>query len=143
LPQALSNPHDDRDPRARTAIKTIVFFALLASTAAVTLTACESKPTEAEAVAAGFEPPTVMPRADFAVLLDRRFARFDTNADGMIDKGEAGAVRSQMLDNLDTDKDGKISRAEFIAGRLARFDRSDTDHNGIVTNKERDAARAR
>ncbi len=115
---------------------------MLASTA-FALTACERKPTEEDAVAAGFEPPTVMPRADFAVLLERRFRRFDTNADGAIDQREAVAAGSGMLDTLDTDKDGKISRAEFIAGRLARFDRNDTDHDGIVTNKERDAARAR
>ena len=121
--------------------KKIVLLAMLAS--ATLFAGCEQKPTAEDAVAAGFEPPTVMPRADFATLLDRRFARFDTNANGVIDADEAGAVRSQMLDNLDADKDGKISRAEFVAGRLARFDRSDTDHNGIVTNKERDAARAR
>lgn len=140
MPQALPNR---RDPKTRGALKTAFLLAVLASTAALTLAGCGRKPTEEEAVAAGFEPPTVMPRADFAVLLDRRFARFDTNADGMIDTSEAGPTRSQMLDNLDTDKDGKISRAEFIAGRLARFDRNDTDRNGIVTNKERDAARAR
>ncbi|BCA59786.1 EF-hand domain-containing protein [Sphingomonas sp. HMP6] len=118
-------------------------LAMLGSAAALALAGCEQKPTEEDAVAAGFEPPTVMPRADFAVLLDRRFARFDTNANGAIDKSEAVAAGSGMLDTLDTDKDGKISRAEFVAGRLARFDRNDTDHNGIVTNKERDAARAR
>ena len=138
MPYALSNPHDEHASKTRGTITTIVSLALLAA-----LTGCDSKPTEEDAVAAGFEPPTVMPRADFAVLLDRRFARFDTNADGSIDSKEAGAVRSQMLENLDTDKDGKISRAEFVTGRLARFDRNDTDHNGIVTNKERDAARAR
>ena len=142
MPRSRSITHA-RPGSGRGALKTLFLLPILAASAAVALSGCERKPTEEEAVAAGFEPPTVMPRADFAVLLDRRFARFDTNADGMIDTSEAGPTRSQMLDNLDTDKDGKISRAEFIAGRLARFDRSDTDRNGIVTNKERDAARAR
>lgn len=142
MPRSRSNTHA-RPGSGRGALKTLLLLTMLASSAAVALSGCEQKPTEEDAVAAGFEPPTVMPRADFEVLLDRRFARFDTNANGVIDADEAGAVRSQMLDNLDTDKDGKISRAEFIAGRLAQFDRSDTDRNGIVTNKERDAARAR
>jgi len=125
------------------AVRTIVLLSILASATALTVAGCDKQPTAEDAVAAGFEPPTVMPRADFATLLERRFARFDTNADGAIERSEAGAVRSQMLDNLDADRDGKISRAEFVAGRLARFDRSDSDRNGIVTNKERDAARAR
>ena len=141
MPQALSTA--EHESEGRSAIKTIFLLAMLVSTAAFSLAGCEQKPTVEDAVAAGFEPPTVMPRADFAVLLDRRFARFDTNANGAIDKSEAVAAGSGMLDTLDTDKDGKILRAEFVAGRLARFDRNDTDHNGIVTNKERDAARAR
>lgn len=105
------------------------------------LAACDRQPTEADAVAAGFEPPTALPRADFATLLDRRFRQMDVNIDGAIDKAEAGA-RAQALETFDTDHDGRVSRAEFSGGRLARFDQVDADHDGIVTNKEQDAARA-
>lgn len=71
----------------------------------------------------------------------RRFARYDTNADGVIeaseilDRGRERRVYYQRrrLHVLDANKDGTISSDEFLAGPKERFAVMDLDDDGAIT----------
>jgi opacity protein-like surface antigen len=96
-----------------------------------------------------------------------RFAKLDTNRDGMISRAEfdirqIGAERrgmrgerrgggqgggmfarfgGGMFNQADANRDGRVSREEARAGALALFARMDTDRDGTVSPEERRAAR--
>lgn len=76
--------------------------------------------------------------------VEKLFARFDANADGMISKDEADQARASMFGELDADGDGAVSRSELVAKaqeRAAdhaskRFDRLDTNGDGLISQAE-------
>lgn len=77
-----------------------------------------------------------------------RFARMDTNSDGIItvaerpqrpQRPERGERPARV--NPDTNNDGSLSRAEFDAQGAAMFTRLDANSDGRVTREEADAHR--
>jgi Ca2+-binding EF-hand superfamily protein len=73
--------------------------------------------------------------------IGEKFARYDTNADGVIeaeevqDKGtdRRAYYQRRRLHVLDTNKDGTISKDEFLAGPKERFALMDLDDDGAIT----------
>ncbi|MCM8731052.1 hypothetical protein ACFO8O_08775 [Hephaestia sp. GCM10023244] len=92
------------------------------------------------AVAAGFKPPTVLARADFAMDLDKRFNRLDVNGDAILEPNEWPPRYADRLARLDKNKDGKVTRNEFFEAMMARFDAADTNRDQVLTSEERTAA---
>ena len=92
-------------------------------------------------------------RAELDAWIDRRFAEFDADADGEIDRDEyvasapAMAGRrvepAQIFDRRDANGDGRLTRDEFEAGPEMLFARLDADGDGVLTRAEVDAARQR
>lgn len=88
----------------------------------------------------GFIPPTAAKRAEYAALLESRFARLDKNVDGAVTRDEIPARAADRVMAFDADHDGKVTPAEFTGGGMARFDRQDANRDGILTGEERRAA---
>ncbi len=80
----------------------------------------------------------------------RHFDKMDKNGDGVIDAGEAEAMRARMFARMDTDGDGFVTQAEIAekrakraarqAKRQARHDKHmaemDSDGDGRVARDE-------
>ncbi len=109
--------------------------------AALALGACDkdSDRDAYRATAAGFEPPVVMNRSDFAARIDKRFDRLDADHDTSIFPAEMTPRQQAWLMSYDADHNGKISRDEFTKAELTRFDRADKNGDGTVTMAERNA----
>jgi len=107
------------------------------------LAACDkdSDSNAYRAAAAGFEPPIVMSRSDFAVKIDKRFDRLDADHDTSIYPAEMTPRQRGWLLTFDADHNGRISRDEFTKAELTRFDRADKNGDGTVTTAERNAYR--
>ena len=58
-----------------------------------------------------------------------RFAKADSNGDGVLNEADKAARMGQMFDKIDTDKNGSISRAEFVAAHSAMGG----EHGGMDT----------
>ncbi len=67
---------------------------------------------------------------------EKRFARYDHNRDGTIEREEYLANRKKSFAKLDTDGDGKLSFEEYAAKAEAKFDIADADHRGKLTPEE-------
>ena len=93
------------------------------------------------AAAAGFEPPMVMNRSDFAAKIDKRFDRLDADHDTSIYPSELNERQRKWLMTFDADHNGHLSRDEFTKADLTRFDRADKNGDGTVTTQERAAYR--
>ncbi len=77
-----------------------------------------------------------------------RFAYYDTNKDGYIDKQEWATVRgtgadaNKLFAQVDTSHDGKITISEFtdnktlMANRKASFNELDKGHKGYISSKD-------
>ena len=107
------------------------------------LSACGKDKDKAayRAAAAGFEPPMVISRSDFAAKIDKRFDRLDADHDTSIYPSELTERQRKWLMTFDGDHDGKLSRDEFTKAELTRFDRADKNGDGTVTTQERNAYR--
>ncbi|WP_238940786.1 MULTISPECIES: hypothetical protein [Sphingomonas] len=90
---------------------------------------------DANASAAGFVPPAVTSRIDFASAMERRFRTLDRNADDRVTPDELPRKGSRIMD-LDRNKDGAVSQIEWSEGTLKRFDQMDLNHDGTVTSEE-------
>jgi len=95
-----------------------------------------------------------MSKEDFDAKTRSKFAKWDSNADGTIDRTEAEArVTNRMerrskwmrrggdrmakgLRRYDTDRDGKVTKAEVEAIVQERFQRIDLDGNGRITDDD-------
>lgn len=55
-----------------------------------------------------------------------RFARLDTNHDGMLDKGEIDAMLAMRFHRLDTNGDGILTTQERMAARTTHRQQGDT-----------------
>ena len=119
---------------------------LMSLIAATALAGCgtskqeEKAAADANAKAAGFTPPAVMSRVDFGTSMDRRFRRFDRNADDRITPDELPRRNARMM-QLDKDHDGAVSAIEWSEGTLKWFDTMDLNHDGTVTSEEHEAWR--
>ncbi|WP_338550605.1 EF-hand domain-containing protein [Roseovarius phycicola] len=91
-------------------------------------------------------------QAEFDAHRAERFAKADTNSDGLLSrdeilaKGQQRAERfaDRMFKRLDENRDGAISLAEMSEGRGNRFfDRADSDGDGAVSEAEFDKMKAR
>lgn len=112
--------------------------------AALALAACgrhDDKAAQADANAAGFVPPAVTSRVDFASAMERRFRSLDRNGDDHLDATELPRQNSRLM-AMDRDKDGQISAIEWSEGTLRRFDQMDLNHDGTVTSEEESEWRA-
>ncbi len=120
--------------RSRISIAVITAFALAG---------CDKDSDKAayRAAAAGFEPPTVITRSDFATKIDKRFDQLDVNHDTALYPAELTATQQKWLMSFDADHDGHLTRDEFTKADLTRFDRADANRDGSVTTAERDAYR--
>ncbi|MEM1045163.1 MAG: EF-hand domain-containing protein [Pseudomonadota bacterium] len=80
---------------------------------------------------------------------NRRFARFDLNADGTVSEDEIDAAiaermrrfKDRMLARLDGDGDRSVSRAEYDEQRRERFSRLDANGDGRIERTEASAVR--
>ncbi|HWK34944.1 hypothetical protein [Sphingomonas sp.] len=100
-------------------------------------------------------------RAEFLAGAEARFARIDTNHDGVLSRDERragframrpmpgrampmgmqrGGIGGRMLAGLDADGDGRISRAESDASAARQFQALDTNNDGRIDAAERKAA---
>jgi len=116
---------------------------LLAMLPLVALAACsdeEEHRNAAAAVAAGFEPPTVLDRADFGSDLDKRFDKLDLNGDSILERNEWPPRYADRIAELDEDKDGKVTNGEFFETLMRRFDAADSNQDQVLTSDEREAA---
>ena len=93
-----------------------------------------------------------MTKEDFDARTRAKFAKWDTNSDGVVDVSEAEArVASRierrfqrrgnrrlqrMLRRFDTDNDGKITRDEFQSRVTERFERMDLTGDGQITDAD-------
>jgi Ca2+-binding EF-hand superfamily protein len=79
--------------------------------------------------------------------LDRsaqKFARRDTNSDGVIDADEIRArganrleyMKKKRMHRLDADKDGTVSKEEYLARAKEWFAMIDLDGDGVITAKD-------
>ena len=50
----------------------------------------------------------------------RRFAKIDTNGDGLLDKAEIDAMQTRRFKRLDTNADGVLSAAERAAAHARK-----------------------
>ncbi|MBI0475717.1 hypothetical protein D9601_10170 [Sphingomonas sp. MA1305] len=96
---------------------------------------------DANASAAGFVPPAVTSRVDFAGAMERRFRTLDRNADDQLTADELPRRGSRIM-TLDRNGDGAVSQIEWSEGTLKRFDQMDLNHDGTVTSEEEAAWRA-
>lgn len=96
---------------------------------------------DANASAAGFVPPAVTSRVDFASAMDRRFRALDRNGDDRLSVDELPRRGSRIM-ALDRNGDGAVSQIEWSEGTLRRFDQMDLNHDGTVTSEEESAWRA-
>lgn len=108
-------------------------------------------------------------RAEVEAMVKARFARMDTNGDGVVTRAEYDAFRAERMAQRggdrppppegapppppgggmgrgdwfarnDRDGDGKVTLAEAMAIPMEMFDRADTNHDGRLSDKERAAA---
>lgn len=93
-----------------------------------------------------------MTKADFDAKTRSRFAKWDTNSDGVVDQTEVearmssrmerrmgrrdGRRWSRMLRRFDPNSDGKVTRAEIEAHVTKRFERMDLDGDGKITDAD-------
>jgi Ca2+-binding EF-hand superfamily protein len=77
---------------------------------------------------------------EFLARRDPAFARFDKNADGVVDAAEFVAAANESTDywtrrflkRFDADKDGKVSKEEFARFARERFAMRDLDDDGRI-----------
>lgn len=75
---------------------------------------------------------------------DKRFAFYDRNKDGVIDKADFGALRKEMVDyrvkrfihHFGADKDGRVTREQFNAKAQERFAQMDLNGDGTISRDE-------
>jgi Ca2+-binding EF-hand superfamily protein len=93
-----------------------------------------------------------MTKADFDAKTRSKFARLDTNGDGVVDKaevearvsdrmarrmrGKRGIWMARRFRRFDADGDGKITKAEIEALISKRFARMDLDGDGKITDAD-------
>jgi Ca2+-binding EF-hand superfamily protein len=69
-----------------------------------------------------------------------RFAKVDTNHDGVLDRNEVSDyIVNQIFDSRDANRDGRMTEEEWTGGdpsRLADFKKRDANHDGVVTKEE-------
>ena len=92
-------------------------------------------------------------KADFDAKTRSRFARLDTNSDGVVDASEAEAAverrmerrmrrrgvgrrMERMTRRFDTDRDGKVTKQEVEQHVSERFSRADLDGDGKITDAD-------
>lgn len=109
-------------------------------TLAAALAACSGQPKASDAELEEYSPPTVQLRGDVMPRQERRFARLDKNADGVLTADELAGRRAVLIERFDGNKDGEVSKSELVEGALARFDAMDTNRDRQVTPQERQAA---
>ncbi len=93
-------------------------------------------------------------RDEFDARARERFARLDTNSDGVVDAPEFEAaitgrmsrmhermgggprMGERLIRMFDTNRDGKVTRDEFQAGIKARFAEMDLNNDGRITDED-------
>jgi Ca2+-binding EF-hand superfamily protein len=92
-----------------------------------------------------------MTEAEFDANTRSRFARLDSNSDGVIDASEIEAALAQrasrhgdrgerrgerLLRRFDADRDGKVTKDEFMKDVAARFAELDLNNDGRITEED-------
>lgn len=92
-----------------------------------------------------------MTEAEFDANTRARFARLDSNSDGVVDASEIEAALAQraarhgnrsertgerLLRRFDADRDGKVTKDEFMKDVGARFDELDLNNDGRITDED-------
>lgn len=76
------------------------------------------------------------PEATEATREQKRFARYDRNKDGKVDRDEYLLNRRRAFARLDTDGDGKLSFDEYAVKTEAKFVTADADRSGALDATE-------
>lgn len=95
------------------------------------------------ALASDYSPPTVTSRLDFGGAIERRFQRFDADADGRITPDELPERFRAAVPRGDQNGDNALDAAEWSDLMLSWFDENDLNKDGSLTSEERDTARER
>lgn len=82
---------------------------------------------------------------------DKRFTGLDRNKDGVIDKADRDALRTETVDyrvkrfihRFGAAADGKVTKEQFAAKARERFARMDIDNDGTISRDERPGWRGR
>jgi EF-hand domain pair len=107
----------------------------------------------APALAAPSDPPAAAPTTDRPSRGNSGIMRYDTNKDGVVDRGEWKAGQEARFKRLDANNDGKLTQDELFARtpavgnsvlpsdrqverQSAYFQRLDTNKDGVVTLEE-------
>ncbi len=83
------------------------------------------------------EPPS----ASEKTREEKRFARYDRNRNGAVDREEYLLARRKAFAKLDTNGDGKLSFEEYAVKTLDKFGKADADRSGALTAAEFAATR--
>ncbi|MDP3673987.1 MAG: EF-hand domain-containing protein [Novosphingobium sp.] len=96
-------------------------FTLAAATAALAMTATALFAAPGD-VPGGMDADGngTITRTETQAAVVARFAKADTNGDGVLNEADKAARMGQMFDRMDADKNGSISRAEFTAAHSAK-----------------------
>ncbi|MBR0551512.1 histidine kinase [Stakelama marina] len=79
---------------------------------------------------------TAPPKATEKTREEKRFDRYDDNADEAITRDELLKSRRTRYANLDTDHDGKLSFREWAHTTYDKFDKADADKSGTLSRVE-------
>ncbi len=66
----------------------------------------------------------------------RRFARYDKDKDGRVEREEYLATRKKAFARLDSDGDGRLGFDEYAAATVKKFGRADRDGDGGLAAEE-------
>lgn len=66
----------------------------------------------------------------------RRFARYDKDKDGRVEREEYLATRKKAFARLDADGDGRLGFDEYAAATVKKFGRADRDGDGGLAAEE-------
>jgi hypothetical protein len=80
--------------------------------------------------------PADPPQASEKTREEKRFARYDRNKDGKVDRDEYLLARRKAFARLDTDGDGKLSFEEYAVKTSAKFATADGDKSGALDASE-------
>ncbi len=81
-------------------------------------------------------PPPAPPSAPQESREERRFARYDRNRDGIINRVEMLSTRTNAFKRLDSDGNNLLSFEEWSAATGRRFDGADGNHDGRLSATE-------